>query len=66
MSLAAYRNGQYVLDFIAYLVARGVSTGVLAQHLGVAKKVLEFYDTKQPWAHTGELLMIYIRWAMPM
>lgn len=62
MRLALYRDGQLVLDFIAYLVARGVSAGVLAQHMGAAKKVLMFCDTLALWPHTGDLFMCYSRW----
>lgn len=59
-----YRNGQHVLDFAAYLVARGVSNGVIAQHMGVAKKVLEFCDTRAQWPHTGNLFVCYTRSVM--
>jgi hypothetical protein len=62
MKLSLFRNGQHVLDFIAYLVARGVTIGVLAQHMGVAKKVLMFCDTQGIWPHTGDLFMCYNRW----
>lgn len=63
MTLFKYREGQLVLDFMGYLIARGVSPRVLAQHMGVAKKVIEFLETKEPWQHSGALLTCYSRWA---
>lgn len=61
MRLTMYRNGQNVLDFAAYLIARGVCNGVVKQHIGTAKKALEFCDTQAEWPHTGELFTCYSR-----
>ena len=61
MQLSLYRNGQHLMDFMAYLVARNAVSGVLAQHISVAKKVLHFCDTKEAWPHTEELVKCYNR-----
>lgn len=61
MRLTMFRNGQHVMDFLAYLAARGVCNGVIAQHITVAKKAIEFCDTVVPWHHTGDLLVCYSR-----
>ena len=61
MDLSMYREGQHVVDFVAYLVARGVGKGMTAKHISTAKKALEFLDAREQWEHTGHLLLCLAR-----
>ena len=66
MTLRLYRKGQHFIDYMAYLVARGTSVGVLAQHITVANKVLQWLHTKDSWQHTKELSGYYTRFVQCM
>lgn len=63
MKLSLYRDGQYVLDYMAFLVARRTAPGTINQHISAAKKILQFLDGRDPspWPHTAALSTAYSR-----
>lgn len=62
MELAQYRLPQHYVDFISYLVARGVGTAVIRKQTSVAQKVLAYLETKSSWDHYDNFCDCIMRW----
>lgn len=63
MKMALFRDGQCVMDYLAFMVARRTAPGVINQIIGTAKKVLQFLDGREaaPWPHSAALSTAYSR-----
>lgn len=63
MKLALFRDGQYVMDYLAFMVARRTAPGTINQIIGTSKKILQFLDGRDaaPWPHSAALSMAYSR-----
>lgn len=64
LKLALYRDGQLVVDFIAYLVARGVGKSTTERHIGTAKKVLDYMESFDPWDQYIDLFACLTRYVV--
>ena len=64
LTLSLYQEPQHFVDFIAYLVARNVGRGTTGKHISVAKKVLDFLDSRQQWVHLGAMTSCLSRYAI--
>ncbi len=64
LTLSMYQEPQHFVDFVAYLVARRVGKGTTGKHISVAKKVLDFLDSRQQWVHLGAMTSCLSRYAI--
>ena len=57
-----YKDAQHFVDFMAYLVGRGVGKSTTSGHIRTARKLLEFLDAQEHWNHTENLHKCFGRW----
>jgi hypothetical protein len=64
LTLSLYQEPQHFVDFIAYLVARNVGSGTTGKHISIAKKALDFLDSRQQWVHLGAMTSCLSRYVI--